>query len=395
MRVAIVHDWLTEMGGAEKVLNSIINLYPNADFFSLVCGMSKEQLASLGINKSVTTSFIQKLPFGVKKYRAYLPLMPLAIQQLDLSEYDLVISSNYCVAKGVRTGPDQLHICYCHSPVRYAWDLQEQYLKDSGISSGLKSILARFFLNKIRDFDVRSSFAVDKYIANSSFIQRRIEKYYRRESVIIHPPVDINSFSLQIKKQDHYVICSRLVSYKKVELIVNAFRFLPTKKLIVVGDGPDYNKIKAKLPSNVTMLGFLEHNKLIKEIQNAKAFIYAAEEDFGIVPVEAQSCGTPVIGYGKGGLIDTVEDGVTGIYFSQQTTYSLIKAIIKFEASSTHLASAKNISEHAHQFSTQRFERQMSEFIDKMIFDHQQSLNAPTSNILDFEISKSKINTRI
>jgi len=362
MKVAVVHDWLTDMGGAEKVLKSILNIYPNADIYTLVCGMTNKQLSSLSIHKPVNTSFIQRLPFGVKKYRSYLPLMPLAIQQFDLSSYDLIISSSYCVAKGVLTGPDQLHISYCHSPVRYAWDLQGQYLKESGIEKGIKSILARYFLNKIRDFDVRSSFAVDKYIANSTFIQRRIEKFYRRESKVIYPPVDTESFTLLENKQNYYITCSRLVPYKKVDLIVNAFKEMPDKKLLVVGEGPDYKKIKESLPPNVTLLGFLEYSELINKIQNAKAFIYAAEEDFGIVPVEAQACGTPVIGFGKGGLIDTVKHGLTGIHFKQQTKASIISAVNEFETT-VNLLTAKEISDHAQQFGSERFEKELSEYI--------------------------------
>jgi glycosyltransferase involved in cell wall biosynthesis len=366
MKVAVVHDWLTDMGGAEKVLKSILNIYPDADVFSLVCGMTDKQLSSLGINKPVETSFIQRLPFGVKKYRSYLPLMPLAIQQLDLSSYDLIISSSYCVAKGVITGPDQIHVCYCHSPVRYAWDLQGQYLKESGISTGLKSVLARYFLNKIRDFDVRSSFAVDHFIANSSFIQRRIEKFYRRNSEVIFPPVDTNSFTLCAEKEDYYITCSRLVPYKKVDLIVNAFKTMPSKKLIVVGEGPDYNKINDNLPENVKLLGYVEYEELIERIQKAKAFVYAAEEDFGIVPVEAQACGTPVIGYGKGGLVDTVIDGTTGIHFYSQTVEAIVDAVSAFENQET-LASASEISSHAKQFGTTRFEQEFKSSISLII----------------------------
>lgn len=381
MKVAIIHDWLTDMGGAEKVLKSIINLYPDADLFSLVCSMSKEQLSSLGINQPVNTSFIQNLPWGNKKYRSYLPFMPFAIEQFDLSKYDLIISSSYCVAKGVITGPDQLHVSYCHSPVRYAWDLQHQYLKETGITKGVKSILARYFLNKLRNFDVRSSFAVDNYIANSTFIQRRINKFYRRESEIIFPPVDTDSFKLQEEKQDYYVTCARLVPYKKVDLIVDSFKSMPDKKLVVVGEGPDFKKIKATLPNNVKLLGFLEYDALIKQIQNAKAFIYAAEEDFGIVPVEAQACGTPVIGYGKGGLIDTVKNGVTGIHFYEQTTSSIIKAINRFEDQSSQLAVAKDISNHAIQFGSQRFERELQEYINQAISLHQIKLNLSESDL--------------
>lgn len=362
MKVAVIHDWLIDFGGAEKVLKSIMNLYPEADVYSVVCGMTTKELANLGINKPVTTTFIQKMPWGIKKYKAYLPLMPLAIQQLDLSSYDLVISSSYCVAKGVITGPDQKHISYCHSPVRYAWDLQAQYLKESGIETGLKSMLARWFLNGIRDFDVRSSFAVDEFIANSTFIQRRIMKFYRRESTVIFPPVDTDSFTLCEEKEDYYVTCCRLVPYKKVGLIVESFKSLPDKKLIVVGDGPEYAKIKAMAPDNVTLVGYAKYQDLIGYIQKAKAFIYAAEEDFGIVPVEAQACGTPVIGYGKGGLLDTVIDGVTGLHFEKQCTESIIKAIAKFENQNC-LVDAAEISAHALKFSRERFEMELAAYI--------------------------------
>ncbi|MFT6989210.1 MAG: glycosyltransferase involved in cell wall biosynthesis [Paraglaciecola sp.] len=366
MKVAVVHDWLVDMGGAEKVLKSIMNLYSDADVFSLVCSMNEKELFSIGIKKPVKTSFIQKLPKGVKKYRSYLPLMPLAIQQLDLSEYDLIISSSYCVAKGVITGPDQLHISYCHSPVRYAWDLQGQYLKESGLERGFKSMLARYFLNKIRDFDVRSSFAVDHFIANSTFIKRRIEKFYRRHADVIYPPVDTHSFTLKEEKQDYYVTCSRLVPYKKVDLIVNAFRTMPEKQLVVVGEGPDYDKINVNLPNNIKLLGFVEYDALIAQVQNAKAFVYAAEEDFGIVPVEAQACGTPVIGFGKGGLLDTVKDGITGVHFGQQTVESIVAAVNKFE-STTDLAPAKAISEHAQKFASQRFENELHAYVNEKL----------------------------
>lgn len=372
MKVAVVHDWLVDMGGAEKVLKSIMNIYPDADVFSLVCSMSEQQLLSIGITKPVTTSFIQRLPKGAKKYRTYLPLMPLAIQQLDLSQYDLIISSSYCVAKGVITGPDQLHISYCHSPVRYAWDLQGQYLKESGLENGFKSMLARYFLNKIRDFDVRSSFAVDHFVANSTFIKRRIEKFYRRPADVIYPPVDTHSFTLKEEKQDYYVTCSRLVPYKKVDLIVNAFRTMPEKQLVVVGEGPDYDKINVNLPSNIKLLGFVEYDALIAQVQSAMAFVYAAEEDFGIVPVEAQACGTPVIGFGKGGLLDTVIDGVTGVHFGQQTVESIVAAVNKFE-STTDLASAKAISEHAQKFGSQRFEQELKNYISMKLEQHMEN----------------------
>jgi len=378
MRVAVVHDWLTEMGGAEKVLKSILNIFPGADVFTLVNGMTPNKLESIGVKNEVTTSFIQKLPFAKTKYRNYLPLMPMAIQQLDMSQYDLIISSSYCVAKGVITGPDQLHISYCHSPVRYAWDLQNQYLKESGMDRGLKSFFIRYVLNKIRNFDVRSSFAVDHFIANSTFIKRRINKFYGRNADVIYPPVDTEGFALREEKDNYFITCSRLVPYKKVDLIVNAFREMPDRQLLVIGEGPDYAKIKANLPNNVTLLGYVEYKELIVYIQKAKAFVYAAEEDFGIVPVEAQACGTPVIGFGKGGLVDTVKNGETGIHFYSQTSASIIEAVNKF-SDGTELQSAKEISAHAKQFSTARFELQLRNYIEIKMNDHHEAMGTAHS----------------
>lgn len=362
LRVAIVHDWLVDMGGAEKVLASILKIFPDADVYTLVCGMEDAKLNKLGITKSPKTSFIQKLPFATKKYRSYFPLMPLAIQQLDLSEYDLVVSSSYCVAKGVLTGPNQVHISYCHSPVRYAWDLQFQYLKEGGVNTGFKSAVARYFLFKLRTFDVWSSNAVDDFVANSQFIKKRIEKLYRRKATVIHPPVDVSSFGLCEEKSDYYFTCSRMVPYKRIDLIVEAFKSMPDKKLVVVGDGPDFEKVSAVAGENVDIKGFVEYPELISIMKHAKAFVYAAEEDFGIVPVEAQACGTPVICYGRGGVLDTVVEGSTGIYFKDQTCEAIVEAIRNFEAADQF--DYRRISEHAKSFSEERF---LDEFTDHVI----------------------------
>lgn len=371
MKVALVHDWLIDRGGAEGVLKVLLSIYPDADVFTLVCGMNANQLSALGIHKPVKTSFIQGLPFAIKKYRHYLPLMPLAIQQLELQGYDLIISSNFCVAKGVITGPDQLHVCYCHSPVRYAWDLQAQYLKESGYEKGLKSWLVRYFLNGLRDFDARSALAVDKFIANSTFIQRRIRKCYRRESVVIYPPVETTEFIMHPDKEDYYLVCSRLVQYKKVGLIIDAFNRMPDKKLLVLGGGPDYAQLKKKAGANIKLMGYVSREILIEKMQKAKAFIHAAEEDFGIAPVEAQACGTPVIGYGKGGLLDTVAEGKTGIYFDEHTAESLCAAVQRFEKA--HLLTPQQIASFASSFSEERFKTDFIYAVDQWLHEHRKS----------------------
>jgi glycosyltransferase involved in cell wall biosynthesis len=331
-RVAIVHDWLVAFAGAEKVLEQIIMCFPDADLFSVVDFMEERTWMR---GKKVTTSFIQKLPQAKKRYRSYLPLMPLAIEQLDVSGYDLVISSSHAVAKGVLTGPDQIHVSYVHSPIRYAWDLQHQYLQQSNLTSGVKSLLARMVLHYMRNWDVRTPNSVDYFIANSAFIARRINKVYHRDSHVIFPPVDVEAFQLCDVKEDFYLTASRMVPYKKIDLIVEAFAKMPERKLVVIGDGPDMRKIRDKATPNFEIMGYQPFSVLQDKMRRAKAFVFAAEEDFGISVVEAQACGTPVIAYGKGGALETVLDGSharpTGLFFDEQTTGAIIDAVEGFE----------------------------------------------------------------
>ncbi|WP_027798703.1 glycosyltransferase family 4 protein [Paraburkholderia dilworthii] len=332
VRVAIVHDWLVTYAGAEKVLEQIVACFPDADLFSLVDFLDDRSFLR---GKPVTTSFIQKLPLARTKYRTYLPLMPLAIEQLDVSAYDVVISSSHAVAKGILTGPDQVHISYVHSPIRYAWDLQHQYLQQSKLTSGPKSAMARLILHYIRNWDTRTSNSVDGFIANSDFIARRIRKVYQRDAQVIFPPVDVEAFTLCTQKDDFYLTASRMVPYKKIDLIVEAFARMPERKLVVIGDGPDMQKIRAKAGPNVEIMGYQPFNVLKDRMSRAKAFVFAAEEDFGISVVEAQACGTPVIAYGKGGALETVRDlsesRPTGMFFDEQSAESIIAALERFD----------------------------------------------------------------
>lgn len=366
-RIAIIHDWLTTYAGAERVLEQILLCYPEADIFSLVDFLPKDDRAFLQ-NKAVTTSFIQKLPGARKHYRQYLPLMPLAIEQFDLSGYDLIISSSHAVAKGVLTGPDQLHIAYVHSPIRYAWDLQHQYLREARLFRGLKSWLARWMLHQVRLWDSRTANGVDYFIANSNFIARRIWKTYRREAKVIYPPVDIDSFSLRTDKEDFYLTASRMVPYKRVDLIVEAFSQMPDKRLMVIGDGPDYKKVAAKAGPNVQLLGYQSTPTLRDYLQRAKAFVFAAEEDFGIAPVEAQACGTPVIAYGKGGALETVIAGETGWFFYEQTTPRLQHAVQEFEVRQGQFH-PEAIRKHAERFSADRFREEFRHFVGAVTRD--------------------------
>lgn len=368
MKIAVIHDWLVTYAGAEKVLEQILKLYPDADVFSTVDFLREDQRAFIQ-NKKVKTTFIQKMPMAAKQYRNYLPLMPLAIEQLDLSSYDLIISSSHAVAKGVITGPHQVHISYVHSPIRYAWDLQHQYLKESGLEHGIKGWVAKMILHQMRTWDCRTANGVDYFLANSNFIADRIWKVYRRESEVIYPPVDVHSFSMQKEKEDFYLTASRMVPYKKVDLIVEAFAQMPEKKLVVIGDGPDYDKIKAKATPNVELLGYQPFPVLKEYMQKAKAFVFAAEEDFGIVPVEAQACGTPVIAYGKGGLLETVidsdEDNRTGVFFYKQEVPSLIEAVHRFENGAP--ISPESCRRNSMKFAPEEFQRKITSFIERKL----------------------------
>jgi glycosyltransferase involved in cell wall biosynthesis len=370
MRVAIIHDWLVTYAGAEKVLEHLLDIYPDADIFSTIDFLPDSEREFIK-NKKVSTTFIQKLPFSKKKYRNYLPFMPLAIEQLDLSSYNLVISSSHAVAKGVITGPDQLHISYIHSPIRYAWDLQFQYLKEANLQKGIKSFITKVILHYIRLWDIRTSNNVDYMIANSRFISKRIKKVYRRNSVVIHPPVNVEAFTLNKDKEDYYLTASRMVPYKKMDLIVEAFSKMPDKKLVVIGSGPDFSKIQSKAGSNIELLGYQSFNNLKKYMQNAKAFVFAAEEDFGITPVEAQACGTPVIAYGKGGVLDTIKglgesEYPTGVFFYEQTESALIEAVRLFEKNKEKIKPTL-CRENSMRFSSDYFKNKFQKFVEEKI----------------------------
>lgn len=300
INIGIVGDWFVTYAGSEKVVAEFIDLFPDAKVYGVVDFLSEDDKKKFK-NKKITTTFIQKLPKAKKKYQQYLPLMPLAIEQLDLSSHDIILSSSHAVAKGVLTGPDQLHISYVHSPIRYAWDLQHQYLRESGLNRGIKGLFAKWILHKIRLWDTRTANGVDFFIANSKFISRRIKKVYGREADVIYPPVDVERFKLKREKQDFYLTASRLVPYKRIDLIVEAFSKMPEKRLVVIGDGPEMSKIRKIAGANIEILGFQPNDVMEEYMMDAKAFVFAAEEDFGITPVEAQACGTPVIAFGKRG----------------------------------------------------------------------------------------------
>ena len=371
MKIAIVHDWLVTFGGAEQFLADLLSIYPEADLFTVVDFLDKEKRGFLKDKKIITTC-IQKMPKVKTKYRSYLPFMPLAIEQLDLTGYDLVISSSHCVAKGIITGPNQVHISYVHSPIRYAWDLQNQYLKEANLTKGLKSWIARIILHYMRIWDIRTSNGVDYFVANSKFIAKRIWKCYHRKADVIYSGINLNEFTYYDKKENFYLTASRMVPYKKIDLIVEAFSKMPDKKLIVIGTGPDFEKIRSKAGSNVTLMGYQPFEVLREHMQKAKAFVFAAEEDFGRVPVEAQACGTPVIAFGKGGVLETVkgygenEEEPTGVFFDKQEETSLIEAIKIFE-NNIEVFKPENCRENALNFSLSNFKKNFKQYVDEII----------------------------
>ncbi|MEW6491826.1 MAG: glycosyltransferase [Cyanobacteriota bacterium] len=338
LKYALVHEWLTPKatGGSELVVQEILKLI-DADLYALIDFESTNPPSYL-FGRTIGTTFLQHLPFARNGVQKYLPLLPLAIEQLDLRSYDVILSSSHAVAKGVLTTPQQLHICYCHTPMRYAWDLTFDYLRSSRMGRGPQGWMTRYLLHGLRQWDALSANRVDYFIANSAYTARRIWRCYRRQAAVIYPPVNIERFPFQTQKEDFYLTVSRLVSYKRVSLIVEAFNQLG-RSLVVIGTGPELEALRKLAQPNVQVLGFQPDSVVEQYMTRAKAFVYAACEDFGIALVEAQACGTPVIAYGAGGALETVRDirqhpdSATGLFFQPQSVEALIEAVETFEAS--------------------------------------------------------------
>lgn len=368
MKKALVHEWLVVHAGAEKVIESFTNIWDDFDVFSLIDHLNDKDRATILKGKRAKTSYIQKLPFSKTKYRNYLPLFPFAIEQFDLRNYDVIITSAYSVANGVLTNADQLHISYCHTPIRYAWTLYHQYLEESNLNKGIKGFIAKHYLHKIRQWDYVASQKVDHFVANSHYIRKRIKKVYGREADVIYPPVDVNKFTLLEKKDDFYFTASRLVPYKKIDIIVKAFTKMPDKKLVVIGSGPDLKKMKSIATENIELLGYQPDEVLVDYMRRAKAFIFPALEDFGIMPVEAQACGTPVLSLDRGGSAETVIDGKTGMYFHNQLPEDIIETVNKFEEN-IDVFDPQIIRKNAERFSTERFEDEFEKYVNEKYND--------------------------
>jgi glycosyltransferase involved in cell wall biosynthesis len=365
-RVALVHDWLTTYVGGERVLEQMISVFPEASIFSSIDVVPDHERAFLGGREPIT-SFAQNWPFMRKHYRTFLPLLMFAIEQLDVSQSELVLSSSASIGKGILTGPDQLHIAYVHSPMRYAWDMQHQYLRDAGIATGLRGLLARWILHRARIWDLRTANGVDHFIANSKFIARRIKKVYRRDATVIYPPVDIEQFAFREQKDDFYLIVSRMVPYKKIPKIVEAFRELPDDRLVVIGDGTEMARVKDLAGKNVEIIGYQGSAVVRNYMQRAKAFVFAAEEDFGISLVEAQACGTPVIAFGRGGALESIRgidhERPTGLFFHEQSAHSIAEAVREFDRCSDRF-SPLDCRANASRFSIDTFKNAYRTFVE-------------------------------
>ena len=365
-RVAVVHEWLLEKAGSEQVTEAILRRFPRAELFTLIDRLPAADRGMLD-GHPVRTSFLQRLPGlpGTLKYAV--PLMPLAIEQFDLAEFDLVISSSHTVAKGVIVSPDTLHLCYCHSPMRYAWDLQATYLRTERLDRGARGLAARLMLHRMRIWDHRSAAGVDAFCANSAFVARRIQKAYRRDAQVIPPPVAAQPQLGLAREAGRYVTVSRLVNYKRVDLLVEAFRAMPQRRLVVIGTGPDAARLRAAAPPNVQFAGFLPLAEMRAEVARAQAFLFAAIEDFGIAPVEAMGLGTPVIALRRGGAAETVlgldSERPTGVFFDAQTPEAIVDAIERFERSSSRIEPAHCISRAA-AYAPEAFDRRFGAWVD-------------------------------
>jgi len=354
MKVAIVHYWFVTWRGGEKVIEALLDLYPDADIYThIYCEKGTEGKLK---NRVIHETFISKMPKAKKWYQKYLPFMPIALEQLDLREYDLVISSESGPAKGIITRPDSLHICYCHSPMRYVWDMYPDYLKSTG---RLTRVIMRPLIHYLKMWDRLSADRVDYFISNSNFVSKRISKFYRRDSVVINPPVDISEFEYFEDKEDFYLVLGQLTPYKRADLVVDAF-LKNGKNLVVIGDGEQYDDLKKKECGNVKVLGRAEWSVCKDHLKRAKALVFPGVEDFGMVPVEAMACGTPVLAFAQGGALETVVEGVSGMLFYEQTTDSILDCIERFEAMSFDRPAIRN---HAYSFSKKEFLQKFETFV--------------------------------
>lgn len=367
MKIALVHDWLPFMGGAERVLSDFIELYPDAPVYTLLCNKSKMEEPIKSAN--IITSKLQKKGKEIENHRKLFPFMPTAIESFDLNEYEVVLSDSSCVAKGVITNPSTVHICYCHTPMRYAWEFS---FENAQQMVGKHKIIGKFlnyFLTIMRLWDYSSAARVDYFIANSQHVAKRIRKHYNREAIVINPPVRCNLFNISDVNGDYFLCVSRLQEYKRVDLAIRACNQLGLK-LKIIGSGPDESKLKKIAGPSIEFLGRTSDEVMKQCYAECKALLFPGEEDFGITPLEAQASGRPVIAYGKGGALETVIEGKTGIFFKEQTVDSLVEAIQRFENMSFD---KKVLREHAEKFDDEVFKNKIKKFVDEKVEEYHQN----------------------
>jgi glycosyltransferase involved in cell wall biosynthesis len=373
--VALAHDQLATMGGAggaENVLCAIKSLFPAAPVYTTV--YNPEKMPDSFREWDIRTSFVQRLPGARTRYQLYLPLMPTAVEQLDFEPYDLVISGNHSVIKGIVTRPDALHICYCYSPIRYAWDLYHRYLSLEGLK-GWQRLMVPWLMNYIRLWDASTAHRVDAFVAISHHVRQRIQKYYRREAAVIYPPVETRRFAPRREHDGFYLMVGRLVGYKRHDLAIDAFN-RNGRPLVIIGDGPERARLEPRARANVRFLGRQSEAVVTDHLQRCRGFIFAGEEDFGIAPVEAMACGRPVLAYARGGALETVVEGMSGLFFRQATADGLNQALLEAE---THPWNHERIAQHAEQFSRERFLRQFSLFVERTVQAHRKGQVLPVS----------------
>ncbi len=367
MRVALVHDYLNQYGGAERVLEGFTEIFPDAPVYTLI--YDPRQMRDIFSNKNIQTSFLQRIPFAKSKHRIFPLLMPIAIEQFDLSDYDVVLSDSASFAKGVITKPNTLHVCYCHTPPRYAWDDSHKYIEEFGLPGAIKKLVP-FFMNYIRLWDKEAALRVDKFICNSYFVAERIKKYYNCKAEVIHPPVDTEKFypakTNDAEKGNYFLMVGRLLTYKRFDIAINAFNELKLP-LKIIGDGPENKRLKKMARNNIEFLGELSTDKLNYYYQNCRALIFPQEEDFGIVALEAMACGKPVIAYRGGGALESISENQTGIFFDEQTSESLSKAIKNFRADNFNSC---KIREKALNFDRKAFKNRIKNFVEQSYYDY-------------------------
>lgn len=373
MKVAIVHYWLVTMRGGERVVEALCELYPDADIYTHVA--VPEMLTDTIRGHRIRETFIARLPGARRRYQKYLPLMPLALEQLDLRAYDLVISSECGPAKGVITTPRTLHVCYCHSPMRYVWDMYWDYLK--GVPKYLRPA-ARLLLHYVRRWDLASAFRVDHFLANSDYVARRVKKHYRRDAEVIHPPVDTGMFEVAESTEDFYLLVGQLVPYKRADLAVRAFSSAG-RRLVVIGDGEQLADLRRLAGPTVEVMGRQPMSVIRDKYSRCRALVFPGEEDFGIVPLEAMASGRPIIAYGRGGALETVIEGRTGLFFDEQTEESLLAAVDRFEDIEETFDPAE-IRRHASQFDREVFKAKFRARVDQLLDEHQAGLTRPTGS---------------